>query len=87
MFELVQVGKNTYYIESPVKIGIYKMNETDICLIDTGNDKSMAKRIDSIAQANGWTIKKIINTHSHADHCGGNAYCNNATIAMLFRRR
>ncbi len=73
MFELVQVGKNTYYIESPVKIGVYKMNKTDICLIDTGNDKAMAKRIDSIVQANGWTIKKIINTHSHADHCGGNA--------------
>lgn len=73
MFELVQVGEKTYYIESPVKIGIYKINETDICLIDTGNDKFAAKKIAAIADSNGWTIKTIINTHSHADHCGGNA--------------
>ena len=73
MFELIQVGKKTYYIEGPVKIGIYKLNDTDICVIDTGNDKSMARRIDAIAQSNDWNIKLIINTHSHSDHCGGNA--------------
>lgn len=73
MFDLVQVGQKTYYIEGPVKIGIYKLNDTDVCLIDTGNDKFAAKKIAAIAESNGWAIKTIINTHSHADHCGGNA--------------
>lgn len=74
MFELVQAGAKTYYIDAPVKIGIYKLNDTEICLIDTGNDKSTGRKIAGIAEANGWSITTIINTHSHADHCGGNSY-------------
>lgn len=74
MFDLVQAGAKTYYIDAPVKIGMYKITDTEICLIDTGNDKSAAKKIAAIADSNGWTIQTIINTHSHADHCGGNAY-------------
>ena len=74
MFDLVQAGAKTYYIDAPVKIGMYKITDTEICLIDTGTDKSAAKKIAAIADGNGWTIQTIINTHSHADHCGGNAY-------------
>ena len=32
--ELIQVGKNTYYIKNPTNIGIYKINETEVFLID-----------------------------------------------------
>lgn len=74
MFELVQVGAKTYYIEGPVKIGVYKLSGTQVCLIDTGNDKFAAKKIAAIMESNGWTPQTIINTHSHADHCGGNAF-------------
>ena len=43
MYELIQVAENSYYIQSPAKIGIYKLNETEVCLIDTGNDKDAGK--------------------------------------------
>ena len=39
MYNLNKVGERTYYIDSPTNIGIYKLNESDICLIDSGNDK------------------------------------------------
>jgi hypothetical protein len=39
MFELNQVGERSYYINCPAKIGIYKSNDTEIYLIDSGNDK------------------------------------------------
>ena len=39
MFELNQVGERSYYINCPAKIGIYKSNDTDVYLIDSGNDK------------------------------------------------
>ena len=29
MYELIQVAENSYYIQSPAKIGIFKLNETD----------------------------------------------------------
>ena len=74
MFELVQVGEKSYYIESPAKIGVYKQSETEVYLIDTGNDKDAGRKIRKIFDENGWTLKGIINTHSNADHIGGNRY-------------
>lgn len=74
MFELIRAGLNTYYIESPVKIGVYKLNDKDVCLIDTGNSSAVGRKAASIVELNGWTVRMIINTHSHADHCGGNAF-------------
>ncbi|MCE1253821.1 MAG: MBL fold metallo-hydrolase [Anaerolineae bacterium] len=73
MFELVQVGEKTYYIESPAKMGIYCINEHEVVLIDSGNDKDAGKKIYNILAEKGWKLKFILNTHSNADHVGGNA--------------
>lgn len=51
MYELQQAGEQSYYINSPAKIGIYRLNDTDIYLIDSGNDKEAAKKIIKIAEA------------------------------------
>lgn len=74
MYELVQVGPQSYYIVSPAKIGIYKPNETDVYLIDSGNDKDAGRKVRKILDEKGWSLKAIINTHSNADHIGGNRY-------------
>ena len=73
MYELNQVGDKTYYIESPAKIGIYKLSETEVCLIDSGNDKDAGRKVQGIMAEQGWSLKFIFNTHSNADHVGGNA--------------
>ena len=39
MYELIQVADRTYYIQSPAKIGLYRLSEHDVCLIDSGIDK------------------------------------------------
>lgn len=70
--ELVQVGKNTYYIKNNTNIGVYLVSEKDVYLIDTGNDKDAGKKILKIIDEHGWHVKGIINTHSNADHIGGN---------------
>lgn len=72
MYELKQVGKNTYYINCPTRIGIYKITQNEVCIIDTGNDKNAGKKILKILEEKQWKLKMIINTHSHADHIGGN---------------
>ena len=48
MYELVQVAPHTYYIQSPAKIGLVVLDETSICLIDSGNDKSAGRKIRQI---------------------------------------
>lgn len=44
MYELVKSGNNTCYINCPDKIGIYKMNNKNVRLIDSGNDKNAGKK-------------------------------------------
>ncbi|SHI97073.1 MBL fold metallo-hydrolase [Bacteroides stercorirosoris] len=86
MYELKQLGSQSYYIESPAKIGIYKQNDTDIYLIDSGNDKEAGKKVLKIANQNNWRIKAIINTHSNADHIGGNHYIQEQTGCPIFAK-
>ena len=72
MYELIQVSESCYYIQSPAKIGLVKTGEDRVVLIDSGNDKDAGKKIRKHLDANGWTLEAIFNTHSHADHLGGN---------------
>jgi len=72
MYELIQAGERTYYIDCPAKIGIYVKPDNKAIIIDTGNDKDAGKKILKILAAQGWEADFIINTHSHADHTGGN---------------
>lgn len=84
MFELNQVGEKSYYINCPAKIGIYRLNDTDVYLIDSGNDKDAGKKVCKILNENGWSLKGIINTHSNADHIGGNKYLQQQTGCKIF---
>lgn len=84
MFELNQVGERSYYINCPAKIGIYKANDTEVYLIDSGNDKDAGRKIRKILSENGWSLKGIINTHSNADHIGGNKYLQQQTGCKIF---
>ena len=70
--ELVQVGERTYYIKNAANIGVYRIDDRNVYLIDAGNDKDAGKKADKHIKENGWTLKMIINTHSNADHIGGN---------------
>ena len=84
MYELIQVAERSYYIQSPAKIGLVKLNEQDICLIDSGNDKDAGRKVRQILDANGWRLTMIYNTHSNADHIGGNKYLQGQTGCKIY---
>lgn len=81
--ELIKVGDKTYYIKNPTNIGIYKINDNNVYLIDSGNDKDAGKKILKIIEEQGWTIKGIITTHSNADHIGGNKVIQDRTNCQI----
>lgn len=45
MYELIQAGPRSFYINSPVKIGVYLIDDEKVCLIDSGNDKDAGRKV------------------------------------------
>ena len=84
MYELIQVAERSYYIQSPAKIGLVKLNEQDVCLIDSGNDKDAGRKVRQLLDTNGWRLTAIYNTHSNADHIGGNKYLQGQTGCKIY---
>lgn len=84
MYELIQVANNSYYVNCPAKIGIYRNDDNSVYLIDSGNDKEAGRKVRQILDKNGWTLKAILNTHSNADHIGGNKYLQAQTGCKIF---
>ncbi|MFR9189749.1 MAG: MBL fold metallo-hydrolase [Anaerotruncus massiliensis (ex Togo et al. 2019)] len=73
MYELIRAGEQTWYIDCPAKMGLF-LAEDGAWLIDSGNDKDAGRRVRKLLDANGWTLAGILNTHSNADHIGGNRF-------------
>ena len=84
MYELIKVSGDFFYVQCPAKIGIVRVSDDRVCLIDSGNDKDAGKKIKRILDEKGWTLQAIYNTHSHADHCGGNQYLQNQTGCSIY---
>ena len=84
MFELIQVSERSYYIQSPAKIGLVRIDDKNVCLIDSGNDKDAGRKVRRILNENGWNLTAIYNTHSNADHIGGNKYLQSQTGCKIY---
>ena len=84
MYELIQVGPRSYYIQSPAKIGLVRLDDREVCLIDSGSDKEAGRKVRQVLDANGWHLTAIYNTHSNADHIGGNRYLQGQTDCRIY---
>ncbi len=84
MYELVKVTEKCYYIQSPAKIGLIKLSDNEVCLIDSGNDKEAGKKVLRILEENNWVLKAIYNTHSNSDHIGGNKFLQDRTGCKIY---
>lgn len=84
MYELIQVGERTYYIDCPAKMGLFRVNDREVYLIDSGNDKEAGKKVHKLLNAQGWSLTAILNTHSNADHIGGNRLLQERTGCKIY---
>lgn len=84
MYELVQVGENSFYLDCPAKIGVVRLDPERVCLIDSGSDKDAGRKVRQALERNGWRLEAIYNTHSNADHIGGNRYLQAQTGCRIY---
>ena len=84
MYELIQLTERSYYIQCPAKMGLYRLNEEEVCLIDSGSDKDAGRKVRQLLDARGWKLRAIYNTHSNADHIGGNQYLRKQTGCAIY---
>ncbi len=82
--EFVHVKGNTYYIKNATNIGVYKVGENQVYLIDSGNDKDAGRKVCKLMEEQGFSIVGVISTHSNADHIGGNRMVQQRTSASVF---
>ncbi|MCR5724615.1 MAG: MBL fold metallo-hydrolase [Treponema sp.] len=82
---LTRLTEHISCIENKTNIGIITYTEssgkTAVFFIDTGNDAETAKAELSLIKET-WgdvSVKAVITTHSHADHCGGNSFLKKET--------
>ncbi len=79
---LTQLAPSTYYIPSPSNVGLY-VEDNNVILIDSGSDKEAGRQILKILKEKNWKLSLIINTHSNADHIGGNEFLQKRTECRI----
>ncbi|MBQ0037048.1 MAG: MBL fold metallo-hydrolase [Clostridiales bacterium] len=73
--ELRHIFGNTYVAEGKTAlIPVYKLNEADIVLLDTGYAKLDRSALVNLIEDNHFTLRGIICTHAHFDHTGNVRY-------------
>ncbi len=81
---LQPLAGNTWYAPGATNVGIYRLSETDVCLVDSGQDEAFAQALYEAVTARGWQIRSIVCTHAHPDHIGGNRLLQQKTGCLIF---
>lgn len=83
MYELVQVGASTYYIDCPVRMGLICLPGGAV-LIDGGSDRDAGKKALRHVEELNLPLLAVLCTHSHADHIGGCRLISERTGALIY---
>ncbi len=82
--EFIQARGDSYYVEGPAKIGMFRAGEHDAYLIDSGGDRDAGKKVRRLLDDMALRLAAIYNTHSNADHIGGNQYLQAQTGCRIY---
>ena len=73
--ELLHVLGNTYAaVAATALLPVYKLNDRDVVLIDTGYAKLDRAGLTALIDGSGWHLRAILCSHAHFDHTGNVRY-------------
>jgi glyoxylase-like metal-dependent hydrolase (beta-lactamase superfamily II) len=81
-----QLGEHTWLLPTGVNVGLWDGPDGAV-LIDSGGDKESGRQIRQVLDQRRWSLRLIVNTHSNADHVGGNAYLQKQTGCRIAATR
>ncbi len=84
---LQRITGRTHVVRGPVNVGLLELGEGKVLLVDSGNDEEAGRKLLRLIEGAGWTLVRIANTHSNADHCGGNAFLQARTHCAIAATR
>jgi glyoxylase-like metal-dependent hydrolase (beta-lactamase superfamily II) len=69
-----RIEGRTWVLRGPANVGLFELEGARALLIDAANDDDGGRKLLKACDALGMSVAQIANTHSNADHCGGNAF-------------
>jgi glyoxylase-like metal-dependent hydrolase (beta-lactamase superfamily II) len=85
-WEPEKLGERTWLLPTGVNAGLWEDRQGAV-LIDSGGDKESGRQIRQVLDQRQWSLRLIVNTHSNADHVGGNAYLQKQTGCQIAATR
>ncbi|MHB0884563.1 MAG: MBL fold metallo-hydrolase [Bacillota bacterium] len=79
-----QLSDRVWALTGPNNIGVLMGPDNEAALVDTGLDESAARKAWRLVEEKGRRLVAVINTHSHADHIGGNRFIVGRSQAVVY---
>ncbi len=85
-WEPERLGDHTWLLPTGVNVGLWEEGDGAV-LVDSGGDKEAGRQIRQVLDERHLPLRLIVNTHSNADHIGGNAYLQKQTGCQVAATR
>jgi glyoxylase-like metal-dependent hydrolase (beta-lactamase superfamily II) len=82
--EVTSLTPRCRVVRGPANVGIISAEDDQSVLVDSGNDDDAGRKLLRACETRGSRITHIANTHSNADHCGGNAFIQARTDCAIW---
>ena len=82
--EARKLSETCYVLEGTTNLGVLLDEDGDAWLVDSGADAKTGAEVLAWFNERGFRLRAILNTHSHADHIGGNHFLQQATGCRIF---
>jgi glyoxylase-like metal-dependent hydrolase (beta-lactamase superfamily II) len=80
---LQRIAGPAHYVSGRVNIGVI-VGDGQAAFVDSGLDESTARKAVQAVEKAGLRLTAVVNTHAHADHCGGNAFLKKRAGAAVY---